>query len=404
MSDIELTEHESDRLRELLHRRADRIQVATPQFDVVSPTHGPHRRGNGRWFAAAAVVLVLAAVGCAWWLSSDGTDRIDTVPAEPTVTVAPQVLEREGIWRLPEGLDDYRIAGAQDRGSSDSSSLDAHGVISVDDAEDPQRALFLRQYDELGADPDDARLVTWSGEVEAAFVATADSTWFRVAPAGEPSGEQTVSGSAIGIGETELTELLRAQLGTRNALRTVAEGTEKMEAILDDAGLGDDRIVWQGNGDGAPGSRSQQLEIVLQGDDDTEVAILLHRADAPAWVRSVQNRMTADLISWRSRGTPAGELLVHPRPDLGSNTLQVTEKLPDTEPTTYLLVHSDDGTSISAVVARAAGTAAEPPIRTLTEEQQLRIINSLRAMPEDEFRAQLAELGVELVEPTSPGG
>ena len=184
----------------------------------------------------------------------------------------------------------------------------------------------------------------------------------------------------------------------------MAEGTEKMEAILDDAGLGDDRIVWQGNGDGAPGSRSQQLEIVLQGDDDTEVAILLHRADAPAWVRSVQNRMTADLISWRSRGTPAGELLVHPRPDLGSNTLQVTEKLPDTEPTTYLLVHSDDGTSISAVVARAAGTAAEPPIRTLTEEQQLRIINSLRAMPEDEFRAQLAELGVELVEPTSPGG
>ena len=101
MSDLELTDHESDRLRELLHRRADRIQVTTPQFDVVSPTHDALRRGNGRWFAAAAAaVVVLAAVGGAWWLSSDGTDRIDSVPAEPTVTVAPQVLEEAGIWRL----------------------------------------------------------------------------------------------------------------------------------------------------------------------------------------------------------------------------------------------------------------------------------------------------------------
>jgi hypothetical protein len=393
MSDLELTEHESDRLRELLHRRADRIQVSTPQFDVVSPTHEAPRRGNGRWFAAAAVVLVLAAVGGAWWLSSDGTDRIDSLPAEPTVTVAPQVLEETGIWRLPEGLDGYQVVGAQDGGSSDSSSLDAHGVIAVDDADDPQRALLLQQYDELGEIPADTRTATWSGEVEAAFVSTADSTWFRVAPAGAPSGELTVSGSAIGIDDTELTELLRTNLGTLDALRTVSDGTATMEAVLDGAGFGDDRIVWQGNGDGAPGSSNQQLQVSLMSDDGTEVVILLNGADAPAWDRAIQMRMTADLVSWRSRGTSAGELIVRPRVDLGRHALEVIDQLPGVEPTSYLVVHSDDGTSISAVTARAVGTATEEPIATLSEEQQLRIINSLRAMSEDEFLARLSELG-----------
>jgi hypothetical protein len=421
MSDLELTEHESDRLRELLHRRAGHIQVTTPQFDVMSPTHETPRRGNGRWLAAAAVVLLLAAVGGAWWLSSEGTDRIDSVPAEPTVTVAPQVLEQSGIWRLPEGLDGYQVVGAQDGGSYDSSSAEQPGVVAVDDPHEPTRWLLVQAYDEVGELeqlPEGTRQVALSDEVTMTLVPTSGSTWFRLTPSGDAVGVPRISGSALGIDDGELTRLLSARFSTVAALAAASDSSETMEAMVDDAGLGDDRLVWQGRGDGSPSSRNQQVQVSLAGDDGSEVTIIMNQADGPAWSVAVQLRMNAELLSLRSAGTAQGPISVRPRPELGGHVLESVAAVPGQPSSSTLAVLSDDGAWISAFPTFTSATGLEPATsRTLTEDEQLRIINSLRAMSEDEFLTRLSELGADFIGadpmmttttmqggPNSPGG
>jgi hypothetical protein len=394
MNDTELTEPEADRLRQLLHRAADSLDVTVPDHVELQPTRP--RPGRGRWLAAAAV-LVVAAVGAAWWLSGDGEDRIDTGPAEPTVTVAPRVLEESGIWRLPEGLEAYRVIGAQDGGSFDTSSVDTPGVLAVDDPEDPQRWLMVQAYDEIGEAPEGFRQVELSDEVSATLIPTEGSTWFQLSGLDGPDGTGRIvaGGSAFGIDEEELIGLLTEHLSSTDALTSASSPTAPMEAMLDDAGFSGDRLIWQGNGDGGPGSINQQLQVTLLEDDDTEVVIVLNRTNAPAWAHAVQLRTTAELVSLRSLDTPAGTISVRRRPDLGRNVLESTAE-PEGQAVSILAVISGDGVIISAgpTYQTADPSNAEP----LTEEQQLRIINSLRAMSEDEFRSRLAELGAEFIE------
>ncbi|MFN7150627.1 MAG: hypothetical protein ACK4V6_14275 [Microthrixaceae bacterium] len=419
MSDLELTEHESDRLRELLHRRADRIQVTTPQFDVVSPSDETPRRTNGRWFAAAAVVLVLAAVGGAWWLSSDdGADRIDSVPAEPTVTVAPQVLEQDGIWRLPEGLDGYQVVGAQDGGSFDSSMDGTPGMLAVDDLADPQRWLMAQGYDELGELPESTREVQLSDQVTASLIPIDGSTWFRLAPTTAPTTGAVVSGSALGFDEAELIGLLTEHLGTFATLTDANSSSAPFAPLLADAGLGPESgrgeaLEWEGNGDGGPGSSNQQLQVTLASDDGTEVLVVMNQDKSPPWAVAVRLRLTAELLSFQSLGTPQGSLSVRPRLDLGRNVLENIATTP-TGTASSIVAITDDSTWISATPSYMA--AADEPPAPLSEDEQLRIINSLRAMSEDEFLNELSELGAEFIGaepmttttmqggPTSPGG
>jgi hypothetical protein len=408
MSDTELTDTEADRLRDVFHRAAGALEVTTPDLDSVDLRAAtPVRRGRGRWLFAAAAVLVVVALGAGWWLTATGEDRVDTGPAEPPVTVAPQVLEQTGIWRLPEDLDGYRVGGAQDGGSFDSSSVDTPGVLAVDDTEDPTRWLMVQAYDELGeldAAPAGTRQVELSDEVTVTLVPTSGSTWFRVAPTGDTAGSPPISGSALGIDEAELTRLLAGNLGTVGELEATADSTDTLEALLDDAGFGDDRIVWQGAGDGGPGSRNQQVQVSLAGDDGSEVTIIMNRGDSTAWSAAVRLRLNAELISISSAGTAQGTISVRPRPELGPNVLENVAEVPGQPPATYLAVLSDDGAWLTALPTFSSATGLEPATSTtLPEEDQLRIINSLRAMSEDEFRARLAELGAEFIGADSVG-
>jgi hypothetical protein len=66
-----------------------------------------------------------------------------------------------------------------------------------------------------------------------------------------------------------------------------------------------------------------------------------------------------------------------------------------------LAVLTDDGVFISA--SPTVRTDDLSALQPLPEELQLRIINSLRAMSEDEFRARLAELGAEFIGAESVG-
>lgn len=402
MSDTELTDAEADRLRQLLHRAADSLDVTTPDHVELQPTRT--RPGPGRWLAAAAV-LVVAAVGAAWWLSGDDAERIDTGPAEPTVTVAPQVLEQTGVWRLPEALDGYRVIGAQDSGFAVSSSVDNPGVLAVDDPDEPTRWLLVQAYDELGEPPPDARRVGLSDEVTAALVPTSGSTWFRITPTGEESGELVISGSALG-GEDPLPLLIK-HFGTVDQLAAAAGSTAPMEAMLDDAGFGDDRLVWRGGDDPGPGSNGRSIQLTLVDDEGAEVLVDLTGSDAPTWSQVLRLRMAAEIMSIASLEFPAAVAgSITPRPDLGRNVLESTYAAEGADPFRTLAVLTDDGVliSVSATATVAAGAPPGPgSAPALTEEQQLRILNSLRAISEEEFRARLAELGAEFVEPeTAP--
>lgn len=408
MSDTELTDIEAARLRQLLHRAADGLPIQTPDVDSVDLQPAADRTGRGRWlFAAAAVlVVVIAAAGAVVLLPGEDTDRIDTGPAQPPVTVAPEVLEQTGVWRLPDDLDGYRVVGAQDAGLSSVSAADQPGVLAVDDPDEPQRWLMLQAYDELGELPPETRVLPLSDQVEVALMPATRSTWFRVSPAGVgtgSSGEAVVSGSALGIDEAELLALLTERFSTVDALAAAGGSTTSMEALLDDAGFGEDRLVWQGGEDDpGPGGRDRSMELTLVDRTDAEVVVNMAAGTSPTWAQLVRLRMVTELASLPSpSGLSAVQRSIRTRPDLGRGVLESSFEIPGTDAVRSLVVLTDDGVFIGA--SPSVRTDDLSALEPLSEEEQLRIINSLRAMSEDEFRARLAELGAEFVGAESVG-
>jgi hypothetical protein len=408
MSDTELTDVEVARLQDLLQRAADALPVTTPDIDSFDLQPAPHGSGRGRWMfaAAAALVVLVAAVGAVWLLSGDDAERIDTGPAEPPVTVAPEVLEQTGVWRLPEGLDDYRVVGAQDGGLSSVSSADRPGVLAVDDPDEPQRWLLVQAYDELGELPPETRVVPLSEQVEVALMPTTRSTWFRVTPTGVgtgSSGELVVSGTARGLDEAELLALLAQRFGTLDAVSAAGDSTASMEAMLDDAGVGEERLVWKGGvDDPGPGGRDRSMELTLVDGTGPEVVVVMAAGTSPPWAQVVRLQMVVELMSLPNPSDPSlVERSIRARPELGRSVIESAYVVPGEAPVRSLAVLTDDGVliSVSASVSTDDPTAVVQP----TEELQLRIINSLRAMSEDEFRARLAELEAEFIGAESVG-
>ncbi len=408
MSDTELTDIEAARLRQLLHRAADGLPIQTPDVDSVDLQPTADRTGRGRWLvaAAAAVLVVVAAAGALWLRSGDDAGRIDTGPAEPPVTVAPEVLEQAGVWRLPEDLDGFRVVGAQDAGLSSVSSADRPGVLAVDDPDEPQRWLMLQAYDELGELPPETRVVALSDKVEVALMPATRSTWFRVSPAGVgtgSSGEAVVSGSALGVDEAELLAQLSERFATVEALAAAGDSTTSMEALLDDISVGEERLVWMGGvEDPGPGGRDRSVELTLVDAPGREVVVNMAAGTRPPWAQFVRLQIVVELMSVPNPSDPSLlERSIRTRPDLGDGVLESTYEIPGTDAVRSLAVLTDDGVFISA--SPSVRTDDLSALEPLPEEEQLRIINSLRAMSEDEFRARLAELGAEFIGAESVG-
>jgi len=413
MSDTDPTGPEEERLRGLLHRAAASLEVTAPEQLTIEPAPTPARvrgrgRTSGRWLVAAAM-LAVAAVGGAWWLSAGDEDRLDTGPAEPPVTVAPEVLEQAGIGRLPEGLDGYRVVAAMDGGSYDTSSSDHPGVLAVDDPDDPQRWLMVEAYDQWGVDPPGSRPIPISEEVTAVLIPAGQSIWFQMTPTTGPD-DNVVSGAVRGMEEEQLLDLLTRHFGDALTLAEAGTSTGAMEAMLRDSSLdGENALVRQGREAGDPGGGSRNIEVTLIGDDETEVTVTVAPGGLPAWAVVMQLELTAELFSMELQSSPGASMTVNRRPDLGTNVIESGVEGVEMGPGRGIAVVTDDGVMITASSAgwaqqAAAGTvgATPPTITPLGEDDQLRIINSLRAMSEIEFRAQLAELGIGFIEPSSP--
>ncbi len=409
----EITEPEEDRLRELLHRAAAQVPVtpAGSPLDTLGPLRVTSSRRSGRLLAVAAAVLVVVGLGAAWLLRADGDDRIETGPAEPPVTVAPEVLEQSGVWRLPEGLDGYQVAGAMDSGSTDVSATDHPGVLAVDDPDDPTRWLLIEAYDQWGEDPPTSRRVPVSDQVTAVLIDAGESIWFQMAPNGGP-GDTVVSGAVRGMAEAELLGLLAQHFGDTQQLVAAGTSTVAMEAMLRDSKLdGEYALVRQGREVTAPRGGIRNLEVTLVGDDGTEVTVVLASNDQPPWAQILTLQLTAELFGMELQSSPGVAMTVDRRPDLGPDVIESGLGGAATGPVTGITAISDDGVmitaarSVAAVAAAAAASgAASADIAPLSEAEQLRILNSLRAMTEPEFRARLSGLGVDFVESTTPDG
>lgn len=367
MNDTELTElthPEADRLRALLHRAADSLDVTTPEHAELVPTRG--RRTPGRWLAVAAAVLLIAAVGATvMLLGDDGDQRIDTGPADPSVTIAPRVLEQSGIWRLPEELDGYRLLSATPASSVRSV------MLAVDDEATPTRWLSVTNYGvEIPLDDRTEVVALPSGQDLLLRPVDGEGGVTRY---GLRAGDGTfITGTFSGVDREDVVDLWSSTTPDAAGL-----------ASLDlPAGL---RATWNAEGDPLEPSRS--VDLALVDDDGNRVTVVVGETELSAAVAELRQRvLLLDLSS-------TAEQSVTRRPDLGPGVLQVRTDAEGVPPgaRNTLVVVAADGTIISATGAGDEAT-------------QLRIINSLRALPEQEFRDAVREAGGELIDVIAPDG
>lgn len=397
MSDTELTEREAARLRELLGRAADRIEVVTPGFDTVVP-YPSQRRDRPRGWLAAAAVVVVAAVGVVWWWAAADGERIDAGPVDAPTAVAPEVLEETGMWRLPEGLDGYRVTSA----------MVVSGVqrvlIAVDDVDEPTSWLTLSDFG-VSMPLDDATRVVELGdgrELVLRPVEGADGvTRFGLR---HQDSSAYLTGTYHGIDDEDLIAALSDTLPDAATLTS----PDLRRAALVDAELPAGLIAtW-----GPDASLEQPVEASVVGlvdDDGTSVSVMLEASELSPGVAALRLRLSAlDLSSIRTGGTPPRSTLEYePRDDLGPGVLQQRSSW-DGHPAGgdgTIVVIAADGTVIMA--NRAAETDDPLATEPLEEGAQLRIINSLRASSPEQFRVTLDRLGAEFMDPdttTPPPG
>ncbi len=392
MSDTEPTDREADRLRELLHRAAEGLDVTTPTLDTALQQHRPRRRGSGRWLAAASVLVVAAVGALLWWDSPE--ERVETVPASPEVTVAPQVLEQSEIWRLPEDLDGYRVVSAMT-----SSSVRAL-LIAVDDVDEPTRWLSLADHGvEIPLDGS-TRVIELASGLELLLRPVEGEEGVTRFGLRVGSSSAYVTGTFHGV-EEEVVDLLAATFDDVEAFEDFERRTEALGRLRPPGGL---TPIWD-PGDASYDPRGVTV-LTLVDDDGPEVAVTLERTELPPAVAALRMRLVMrDLATIGGPGGSSVTQEFQPRPDLGAHVLQLRARI-DGQPAgaaaNQIVVITADGTVISVTrVARQDEILTTEP---LDEEAQLRIVNSLRAMSAEEFRAAVEAAGAELVDPDAAAG
>lgn len=406
LAELDLTAAQADDLTALLRGAAARVEVPAP----AAPVRYSSRRPPTRWLAAAALVVV-AAIGAGWWFTADDGERVQSGPADPStppVTVAPHVLEQTGVWRLPEGLDGYELVAAQSTGFSSGWEGSAPGRLAVDDPADPQRWMLVEAYNQFGVPPATARAVELSDEVNGFTVSwgTSGPIWFQLEPT---SVDAVVSGAVSGIGQAELERVLAEVFAAPGNLSRGEGFDASIDQLTERFALTDGtRFDWDGSSNtthGGAGARPS-IELTLMGDPGVpnpgdgpggpEVAVQIAGTDgAPAWAQLLRFELSGDLslIAAQDQGLAGPPTYsMRRRPDLGRNVIETLVARSGTRSPPLLSVFTDDGVLITANLALVA---VDIVTEALSEAEQLRIINSLVAMSEDEFAERLSAAGVE---------
>ncbi len=280
-------------------------------------------------------------------------------------------------------------------------------LFAFDDPDDPTRWIAFGRYglrpslpnEDVVLHPvvDGVQLVDWSAD-------GAKWTGYEVrVENGMGTGDSPVMTVITqGLGRDEVVDLVRSTFPDRAALLEPDRLTAALAAIDLPDGLhptwDEADLVATFGEQGPESSTFTELQVTLFDDAGREIVVTLSDATTSATALKLTMEVASATMS-----TNRGDAVVyrnHPRPDLGDGVLEYTfgaaGDLP-AEPGT-ILVFTRDGVMISvvrAVLVSADDPEARPPadVQPLTEAEQLRIINSLQAMTEAEFRAQLGRLG-----------
>ncbi|HVK75826.1 MAG TPA: hypothetical protein VM734_20990 [Kofleriaceae bacterium] len=377
---------EEARLRALLHRAVDDLDVPPFEDHASIPVTAPAHRSRRAPLLAAAAVLVVAFGGLAWWASGSG-ERIDTSPAEQ---VDPFVIEEQGIWRLPNGDSGFEVTEAME------STTRFPQQIAVDDVDVPTKLLAIIPGSFVLADQPDAEPAAPFTEHTTMTLLRGESpaevSWLEIAGEGN-TGYLTFG--YVGLNDDEAQAVARSLVEEIDdevgALTDTARVDAALRSFQPPAGMAP---TWNpedaGIGTGAYDESGPVTSIGLRLDghgsrDDTTVSIrqtFLPQAVAVKWHR-IQTTSSVTAPTTNTNGTPRR---VNIRTNLGRGVLVVNVDGVDT-----VTVITDDGTEITA----GNNSESEP----LTIQQQLDIINSLRSVDEREFRARLDAAGVPIRDP-----
>jgi hypothetical protein len=132
VTDTDLSPSEEQRLRNLVQRAADTLDVAARER--VPATLG---RRDRRVVAVAAVVVLVVIAALAAFMARGRTQEVDTV-SPTTVTADQQWRNESGPWRLPEVTSGLTVTHVYDAFNTSTPFL-----VSTDGNEDPRRWLAV---------------------------------------------------------------------------------------------------------------------------------------------------------------------------------------------------------------------------------------------------------------------
>lgn len=401
MSDLQLTDPdptEEAALRVLLHRAVDDLEI--PPYGAAP--HGVveldrHRSRRTPWLAAAAVLVVVAG-GLAWWSSSHGDERIDAGPAEQ---LDPRVVEESGIWRLPAEGSSFEVAEVMESG------VRLPIQIAVDDVEDPTKLLAISPAGfGVTVDPEAGPAVEFTDSTTYSLLhgpIAEDPTWLEVTGEGQ-TGYLTFA--YVGLTDAEVMDAARSlvlEIGdTVGALTDTDQLSRALSTFRPPSGL---TALWDPDGVAASirdmsatGAPTSTIGLVAMPTADGDVVgISLTETGLPLPVSSLWRRVQS---TSPARLDLAAGVETQERPDLGRGVSTTTFA-----GTTSVVVTTEDGVEISVATMRLDDTGATGMSPTsLSEQEQMGIINSLRSMSESDFRAALDQRGVPVTGPGDPGG
>ena len=408
MNDDELIDAGSPRLSDLLHRAADGLHVDPARELPIELT--PPRHTRRPWLLAAAVLLVVAGIGAAWLLTSgDDSQRIDTGPAEPAptppVTISPAVVNEIGIWRLPDAGDATTVIGAQENGGRPSAQL------AVDDTEAPTRWVLVGDYGVPGEASGSRTVDAADGMV---IVLSTHEGASRSSRFGMRDGQSSeyVSGLYAGVDDDDVVQMLTGAFPDRETLVDPELRAAALAGLVAPDGLiptWDSGVVMRASDSSSADSVQLSLLTDVDAGEDFEVAVSITQMGLTPAVTALLIRLQSEQMQLRLPGSdaPVSQELVA-RPDLGEHVHELRYRAEGTPelPGSQLMVMTEDGVTITAT--RAVESTQAAAVEPLSESEQMRIINSLRALDRPEFVAQLEARGVEFfaagsVRQTEPG-
>lgn len=391
-----------DGLRDLLHRAVDELTIEPvvdlPTTEPLRPAAG-HSRSDSRgpWLVAAAVV-VIAALGAGWWVSGPGGETIDVGPA----ALAPadrvdsdqlqRVVEESGIWRLPDRASGFTVTEVME------SSARMPLQIAVDDPDSPTELLAIipGSYS-LAGQPDATAPAPFTEKTTSVFLGTDEpgvASWLEVTGEGRAGYLTFVY---IGLDDRTIEAVARSLVeeigGSSGSLTDSGRVGAALGGFRPPDGLvatWDPSRVGIGSSAYDPTGPITSIGLRVTGSGNGERSAVsiretsLPRAVAMAWGR-IQATSPAIAPTTDVNGAPRQ---IEERPDLGQGVLVATLDGVDTA-----TLFTDDGTEITA---QSDPSSAQTTFdrRSLTVDQQLELIRSLRATSESEFSAALDAMGI----------